>query len=174
MTEVKTVDADKPDTHPVEIPESYTEARLRALEEKFNTERFKDDTYYPNLIKSEREIGEIIGRLDEISKNALTTARKADNAVTVVNDHDGRLGTQFAAYDNRIESMNRKMVEMGSQFDEIIRFIRNMQEAEKDRKVIVERGRWAFNLFGRIALVMAAGGGINIVIEILKIILGGK
>ena len=120
MTDNMKVESKKPDTQPIEPPsESYFEARLKALEDKIHTERFKDDIYYPNLIKAEREIGEVIGRLVEMSSTLEKTTRKADNAVALVNDHDTRMGVQFTAFENRIEANTRKVTEMSSQFDQI-------------------------------------------------------
>lgn len=171
--EANTVDAMKPPDMKL-ANEFQLEARLRALEQWFVIERFKEDIYYPNAIKTEGALGEFRGKLDSAIESLATTIRKADNAVALVNDHDTRMGVQFTAFESRIEANTRNVMEMRSQFDEIITYIRGQQEAEKDRKVILERGRWAFNLVARIGLVLAAGGGINILIEILKIVLGGK
>jgi hypothetical protein len=172
----KASEVPKPDTKPIEPSvETYFEARLKMLEDRAATERFKEDTYYPNLIKSERELGELFGRLDEFSKMLTTTTRKVDNAVVVVNDHDSRMGTQFTAFENRIEAVTRKMTEVGSQFDQIITYIRDQQEAEKDRQVIMQRGQRVFTLAARIIFAIFAGlGGLQAFDQILKVILGGN
>jgi hypothetical protein len=165
----------KPDTRPLDTLDSYLEGRLRALEEKANIETFKDNVYYPNIIKSEREIGEIVGRLTEMSSTLEKTTRKADSAVTMVNDHDTRMGVQFTAFENRIEDNTRKVSEMSSQFDQIITYIRGQQEAEKDRQVIMQRGQRVFTLAARIIFAIFAGlGGLQAFDQILKVILGGN
>lgn len=175
MIDTTKVESNKPDTHPLELPDNYTESRIRTLEDKVNTERFKDDIYYPNLIKSEREIGEIIGRLDEVSKSLANTTRKVDSAVTMVNDHESRIGVQFTAFDNRIETITRKVVEMGSQFDQIVAYIRTEQEAEKDRQLIMQRGQRVVTIVGRVILLVLAGyGGLQSLDQFIKIVLGGN
>lgn len=175
MTEAKTVDAIKPDTRPLEAPDPYLEGRLRALEDKANIESFKDNVYYPNLIKSEREIGEMIGRLTEMSSTLEKTTRKADNAVSLVNDHDTRMGVQFTTFENRIEDNTRNVREMRGQFDEIVTYIRTQQEADKDRQLVMQRGQRVVYIAGRIIILLFAGtGGLTILDQIIKTILGAN
>lgn len=176
MNENKTVlEVPKPDTRPLEVADSYLESRLRVLEDKANTETFKDNVYYPNIIKSEREIGEIVGRLTEMSSTLEKTTRKADNAVSLVNDHDTRMGVQFTAFENRIEDNTRNVREMRGQFDEIVTYIRSQQEAEKDRQLVVQRGQRFFYIAVRIIVIVFAGlGGLQSLDQLLKIILGAN
>lgn len=164
----------KPDTRPLDAPDAFTEARLRVLEHWFSVERFKEDVYYPSAIKTEGAMGEFRGRLDSAIENLAIVTRKADNAVAIVNDHDTRASIQFAAFENRIENNTRKVMEMSSQFDQIITYIRREQEAEKDRQLIMQRGQRIVTIAARIIFAVFAGlGGLQALDHFLKVILGG-
>lgn len=166
----------KPVTRQVRVkPEDLLASRLAALERLGDHVRFLEDVYFPQIVKDQKAIGEVTGRVNEISLSMKRIDEKASNATSMVNDFDTRMQLQIERWNTQLNGIVEDQTLIKSAFKDIKDFITGQQEVIEDRKIILNRSQQAARLMVRILIMALAGaGGLSVFMELLKLWLGVK
>lgn len=166
----------KPATRQVKVkPEDLLVSRLNALERLADHVRFLEDVYLPQVIKDQKSMGEITGRVNEISSSIGRIDDKASNAASLVSDFDTRMQLQIERWNNQLNGIVEDQTVIKSAFKDIKDFITGQQELIEDRKIILNRSQQVGRLLVRVLVMALAGaGGLSVFMELLKLWLGVK